>query len=136
MRLERSKLLPSRLTAGFLVSKVVFADRIAVALNLRNGSPSRKPEAARCFGDVRQYGTSKPGSERCQRRTAGPEPEPAGDADRLHPFVHPALVHHRLPARSPLRAHRRSTRLNSSHSQISYAVFCLTKTTMITLVSV
>ena len=35
------------------MSKVVFADRIAVALNLRNGSPSRKPEAERCFGDVR-----------------------------------------------------------------------------------
>src|SRR2546430_5204564 len=30
---------------------------------------------------------------------------------------------------------RKSTRLNSSHSQISYAVFCLKKTTLIPLVS-
>src|SRR2546430_2484058 len=30
-------------------------------------------------------------------------------------------------ARIPLRADRKSTRLNSSHSQISYAVFCLKK---------
>src|SRR2546428_7731349 len=28
------------------------------------------------------------------------------------------------------RADRKSTRLNSSHDQISYAVFCLTKTTL------
>src|SRR5688572_32432496 len=31
-----------------------------------------------------------------------------------------------------LRADRKSTRLNSSHSQISYAVFCLKKKTTIT----
>src|SRR2546430_5054903 len=32
-----------------------------------------------------------------------------------------------LNARFPNRADRKSTRLNSSHSQISYAVFCLKK---------
>src|SRR2546430_13292859 len=32
------------------------------------------------------------------------------------------LIHERLPTRD-----RKSTRLNSSHSQISYAVFCLKK---------
>src|SRR2546430_7737854 len=31
------------------------------------------------------------------------------------------------PARSRMHADRKSTRLNSSHSQISYAVFCLKK---------
>src|SRR2546430_9002877 len=31
-------------------------------------------------------------------------------------------------ARAPRRRDRKSTRLNSSHSQISYAVFCLKKT--------
>src|SRR5438270_7560298 len=41
----------------------------------------------------------------------------ADDADR--PAV---VVHHQRPARD-----RKSTRLNSSHSQISYAVFCLKK---------
>src|SRR2546427_9277085 len=33
------------------------------------------------------------------------------------------------PARSRRRRDRKSTRLNSSHSQISYAVFCLKKKT-------
>src|SRR2546430_11886998 len=31
------------------------------------------------------------------------------------------------PRRAPRRRDRKSTRLNSSHSQISYAVFCLKK---------
>src|SRR2546427_3560033 len=41
-----------------------------------------------------------------------------------------ALAAHMAKARSSQRAHdrdRKSTRLNSSHSQISYAVFCLKK---------
>src|SRR2546427_8197346 len=33
----------------------------------------------------------------------------------------------RRPAKCPTRLDRKSTRLNSSHSQISYAVFCLKK---------
>src|SRR2546430_11226579 len=33
----------------------------------------------------------------------------------------------RIPAPRRLRLDRKSTRLNSSHSQISYAVFCLQK---------
>src|SRR2546430_13730111 len=32
-----------------------------------------------------------------------------------------------LPRRQQVRTDRKSTRLNSSHSQISYAVFCLKK---------
>src|SRR5205085_6715600 len=36
---------------------------------------------------------------------------------------------HRHPAAALLRPDRKSTRLNSSHSQISYAVFCLKKKT-------
>src|SRR2546430_8917030 len=35
--------------------------------------------------------------------------------------------HDHLSASSPTIADRKSTRLNSSHSQISYAVFCLKK---------
>src|SRR2546430_6547972 len=38
----------------------------------------------------------------------------------------PILPANEFPARSD-RADRKSTRLNSSHSQISYAVFCLKK---------
>src|SRR2546430_9635551 len=71
---------------------------------------------------------------------------------RIHPWTDPpaeSFLHPRLPATDPTpvppvparllrayaRAHsrrgipadRKSTRLNSSHSQISYAVFCLKK---------
>src|SRR2546427_7822592 len=40
------------------------------------------------------------------------------------------VVHRLIPSADPrahLRRDRKSTRLNSSHSQISYAVFCLKK---------
>src|SRR2546430_7166911 len=40
-----------------------------------------------------------------------------------------ALVAHFAAGRSIRSADRKSTRLNSSHSQISYAVFCLKKKT-------
>src|SRR2546430_13433778 len=38
-------------------------------------------------------------------------------------------MHRQVPA-SPSSTDRKSTRLNSSHSQISYAVFCLKKKTV------
>src|SRR2546421_7847291 len=40
----------------------------------------------------------------------------------------PSMVHPSLPGSGP-RRDRKSTRLNSSHDQISYAVFCLKKKT-------
>src|SRR5688572_31588250 len=43
-------------------------------------------------------------------------------------LAHPHLVVHRKAAIAPAQD-RKSTRLNSSHSQISYAVFCLKKKT-------
>src|SRR2546430_3107674 len=52
-------------------------------------------------------------------------PAPSGDL-RLHEGVSPALRHARSHAPRAGRD-RKSTRLNSSHSQISYAVFCLKK---------
>src|SRR5688572_31855729 len=48
-----------------------------------------------------------------------PSPPPP---DRLRDGEHPGLGRHRPPG-----SDRKSTRLNSSHSQISYAVFCLKK---------
>src|SRR5215204_7197298 len=39
----------------------------------------------------------------------------------------PAIGRDRHPARCAARADRKSTRLNSSHTVISYAVFCLKK---------
>src|SRR2546430_10967046 len=52
----------------------------------------------------------------------------SGGRLRFHNPVSPALF--KLPGREiggDLRKDRKSTRLNSSHSQISYAVFCLKK---------
>src|SRR5690606_41431132 len=55
-----------------------------------------------------------------------PLPRPAGAAPRAHPGW---LVQnpYRAPVAQPDRADRKSTRLNSSHVKISYAVFCLKK---------
>src|SRR2546430_13481266 len=50
------------------------------------------------------------------RRSPAPERAPAGAVRRARA---------RVPLRCP--SDRKSTRLNSSHSQISYAVFCLKK---------
>src|SRR3712207_8391350 len=68
-------------------------------------------------------------------------PVAAGRLGRAHP-VRPARVHGRpgrplLPGNvrglitrhRPIRRDRKSTRLNSSHANISYAVFCLKKKT-------
>src|SRR6266567_7337106 len=52
-------------------------------------------------------------------RSAGRRPETRTAA--------PSAARGRSPARSGARTDRKSTRLNSSHSQISYAVFCLKK---------
>src|SRR5256886_4983429 len=43
---------------------------------------------------------------------------------RAHHQTHKESVHREFPFR---QSNRKSTRLNSSHSQISYAVFCLKK---------
>src|SRR2546430_12209256 len=58
----------------------------------------------------------------------------AGDVELLHD-----VGHFLLPLRAAIianRADRKSTRLNSSHSQISYAVFCLKKKKMIETISI
>src|SRR2546430_6092266 len=47
----------------------------------------------------------------------------------FHPRAASAWCRGSARCRCPARADRKSTRLNSSHSQISYAVFCLKKKT-------
>src|SRR5688572_32115874 len=59
----------------------------------------------------------------------GADPAAASRAGRTHPDPHhpPAAAASARQAHHPAREDRKSTRLNSSHSQISYAVFCLKK---------
>src|SRR5439155_4679061 len=67
--------------------------------------------------------------------TDGPAAElegepPAGGPDAALPSERhraPARAHRALPDRPRGRGDRKSTRLNSSHVAISYAVFCLKK---------
>src|SRR3712207_8099904 len=68
------------------------------------------------------------------RRVALPRPDVArrgqgADADpSLHRGLHrPQVRRHAVRAGGPGVADRKSTRLNSSHANISYAVFCLKK---------
>src|SRR5690606_39654872 len=44
---------------------------------------------------------------------------------RIARAIVPALVERQKPRRLPRKVDRKSTRLNSSHVKISYAVFCL-----------
>src|SRR2546430_3862186 len=46
---------------------------------------------------------------------------------RFRWMAFPSMKKEKMPSGSPSNADRKSTRLNSSHSQISYAVFCLKK---------
>src|SRR2546430_10690021 len=61
------------------------------------------------------------------------EPARAVDGDHLgrwaahHAAVGNVGIDHRVRAHGGVVSDRKSTRLNSSHSQISYAVFCLKK---------
>src|SRR5207245_7240471 len=50
-----------------------------------------------------------------------------GTFDRLSPRVPAHIRHQFLPLWRAARQDRKSTRLNSSHGSISYAVFCLKK---------
>src|SRR5439155_22427098 len=60
----------------------------------------------------------------------GPRRRLAADQDRIRPDHHPRAVfpiHGEVPAVGGGWGDRKSTRLNSSHVAISYAVFCLKK---------
>src|SRR3712207_8424952 len=70
------------------------------------------------------------GGLRRQRRVVQLRPGARADADRQHRLVPRDQwldVGARAHAHEPALADRKSTRLNSSHANISYAVFCLKK---------
>src|SRR2546430_5628393 len=70
----------------------------------------------------RRGGETNSGDEQHHDRGGGQRPAPIGTLEAIQPFnqaIKPVISH--------IRPDRKSTRLNSSHSQISYAVFCLKK---------
>src|SRR5256886_9787364 len=73
----------------------------------------------------------EPGDIRARLPASAPErPEPFADVLRdLDEVLLPGITHWQSPRFFAYFADRKSTRLNSSHSQISYAVFCLKKKT-------
>src|SRR2546427_3911679 len=80
----------------------------------------RSPRREKWERRVREVGVGEAGEERARPRTHHPEDGVA----RRHVGEHGARVAEVAP--DPV-GDRKSTRLNSSHSQISYAVFCLKK---------
>src|SRR2546430_6877694 len=91
------------------------ANRRRAAQRELRGSPGAGPVAERATGRLASGGEllrhlREPGQDPGKRRSPSARPSP-----RLSQLGPPAL------------ADRKSTRLNSSHSQISYAVFCLKK---------
>src|SRR2546430_14579799 len=105
---------------------------------LRPGRRGRDPRA----GDPRPSGEEEGGSRPLARGHGDGAPlgaedlrdddvRPGRDARRPHRAPVPGPggsgTHGRLHRVHLLAADRKSTRLNSSHSQISYAVFCLNK---------
>src|SRR5206468_12804496 len=84
----------------------------------------RRPPRSTLFPYTTLFRSTVPGSRssgwlRCSRRRRADPRAVASPAPR--PGWHPA------PAPRSAPADRKSTRLNSSHDQISYAVFCLKK---------
>src|SRR5688572_19981240 len=53
------------------------------------------------------------------------------EAHTIHFSQRPSKIEKKIPLPYSIPEDRKSTRLNSSHSQISYAVFCLKKKTKI-----
>src|SRR5688572_32069470 len=69
--------------------------------------------------------------DRVDRQAVAARKDPGREAPRLDDVLRPCLGSFHRPRlwRTSEGGDRKSTRLNSSHSQISYAVFCLKKKT-------
>src|SRR5690625_1568634 len=96
----------------------------------RSRSPRLRPIRTWSIRSPSSPMTTRRGSSRPDHSTAIPPSSPrrTRPPTRTPPGSSPAAHKHRSPAMSPRppRLDRKSTRLNSSHVAISYAVFCLT----------
>src|SRR2546429_5979469 len=78
----------------------------------------RRPPRSTLFPYTTLFRSLPPGWPRCRERDTRPAPRARG---------HAACVGHVDRVRRSVGPDRKSTRLNSSHGYISYAVFCLKK---------
>src|SRR5207245_8055933 len=83
--------------------------------------------AARTPGRTPPFGLTTGASGVYRRKGREPYAGSRRTRGRLHAHAHPSS--RALGADQPLLRDRKSTRLNSSHGSISYAVFCLKKKT-------
>src|SRR2546428_5548782 len=105
----------SAIRFGFAIVVLVGGVRVAAAQSQTTTSPSADPVLA---GYLRLYSGDRDGAYRHFETLRAREPENLA-------FWYGQLFAHE--SRIDLRPDRKSTRLNSSHDQISYAVFCLKK---------
>src|SRR3712207_8178411 len=83
----------------------------------------RRPPRSTLFPYTTLFRSGRAGHDPARR--AGPRRDPAAPRRRPAPVL--GELHEGLARGPPRRADRKSTRLNSSHANISYAVFCLKK---------
>src|SRR5207245_3136616 len=84
----------------------------------------RKPMATPRFADRRHSHQLSPAASRVRAAQSGAFPD-----EKVKQVSFPAFVDDRLSSLVRPPEDRKSTRLNSSHGSISYAVFCLKKKT-------
>src|SRR3712207_8639428 len=83
----------------------------------------RRPPRSPPFPSTTLFRSLLGDGQRVQAVLVGPQQQ----RGHLHPPVGVQQVALRARRPAPRRADRKSTRLNSSHANISYAVFCLKK---------
>src|SRR3712207_8302561 len=85
----------------------------------------RRPPRSTLFPYTTLFRSRKPPAERAGESGAVRRPEDAHERRGIEPRC--GVGHGSLPFRGAPILDRKSTRLNSSHANISYAVFCLKK---------
>src|SRR2546430_8399363 len=83
----------------------------------------RRPPRSTLFPYTTLFRSREPPNLHLPQSLSPPKPQHRA----LPPPPHPSTQHNPLPLHEHSLQDRKSTRLNSSHSQISYAVFCLKK---------
>src|SRR2546430_13168637 len=95
----------------------------------------RRPPRSTLFPYTTLFRSVQVAREPREARARHVEPHPMSPLEHVRRRIAADLVLGDLARLEQLRRDRKSTRLNSSHSQISYAVFCLKKKKIKTLIT-